>query len=260
MSRDPMGDRMKGDYEGRAQTHLPRRTHTIIRIDGKAFHTYTRGLDKPYDKRLMDDMALTAQFLCHEIQGARVAFVQSDEISILLTDFANRQTEAWFDGNVQKIVSISASLATAKFNAVRPDHPISRLAFFDSRVFTIPEEIEVVNYFLWRQRDATRNSISMLAQAHFSAKRLHGLSTGQMQELLWSEKGINWNDEDPRFKRGTIVVPRWRTEEVKYTDKRDQQEHIGEAQRRRWVAEAAPDFGGSGAWQWLLGDEVPDAG
>lgn len=257
MSKDPMGDRMKGDYEGRAQTRLPRRTHTIIRIDGKAFHTYTRGLDKPYDKKLMDDMAETTQFLCQEIQGARVGFTQSDEISILLTDYATRQTEAWFDGNVQKIVSVSASLATARFNECRP---LGRLAFFDSRVFTIPEDIEVINYFLWRQRDATRNSISMLAQAHFSAKRLHGLSTGQMQELLWSEKGINWNDEEPRFKRGTIVVPRWKTEEVKYTDKRDQQEHVTETQRRRWVAEAAPDFGASGARQWLLGDEVPDAG
>lgn len=258
MSKDPMGDRMKGDYERRAQTHLPRRTHTIIRIDGKAFHTYTRGLDKPYDKQLMDDMAETAMVLCHQIQGARVGFVQSDEISILLTDFANRQTQAWFDGNVQKIVSIAASIATAAFNRLRPEGKAP--AYFDARVFTIPEEIEVVNYFLWRQRDATRNSISMLAQAHFSAKRLHGLSTGQMQELLWSEKGINWNDEDPRFKRGTIVVPRWRTEEVRYTDRRDDLEHVGEAQRRRWVFEAAPNFGESGAHQWLLGDEVPDAG
>jgi tRNA(His) guanylyltransferase len=259
MSQDPMGDRMKGDYEARAQTQLPRRTHTIIRIDGKAFHTYTRGLDKPYDKRLMDDMTETAWHLCQEIQGARVGYTQSDEISILLTDFATRQTQAWFDGNVQKIVSIASSIATAYFSSLRPAG--QKLAFFDARVFTIPQDIEVVNYFLWRQRDATRNSISMLAQAHFSHKQLHGLSTGQMQELLWSEKGINWNDEYPRFKRGTIVVPRWVTADVTYTDKRDQQEHTGEFQRRRWVYEAAPDFGAAGARQALFGDEAAaDAG
>lgn len=256
MSQDPMGDRMKGHYERRAQSYLPRRTHTLIRLDGKAFHTYTRGLTRPYDKQLMDDMTETAQFLCQEIQGARVAFTQSDEISVLLTDFATRQTEAWFDGNVQKIVSVAASIATAKFNELRP----GKLALFDARVFTIPDELEVINYFLWRQRDATRNSISMLAQAHFSQKRLHGLSTGAMQELLWSEKQINWNDEDPRFKRGTIVVPRHVTEEVSYVDKRDQQQHVGEAQRRRWFAEPAPDFGEYGARQWLLGNEVPSVG
>lgn len=257
MSKDPMGDRMKGDYESRVQAYLPRRTHTLIRIDGKAFHTYTRGLDKPYDKALMDDMAETTRFLCQQIQGARVGYTQSDEISLLLTDFATRQTEAWFDGNVQKIVSIAASLATAKFNELRP---AGRLALFDARVFTIPQDLEVINYFLWRQRDATRNSISMLAQAHFSAKQLHGLSTDGMKNLLWAERAINWNDEDPRFKRGTIVVPRWVTADVTYTDKRDQQEHTSEFQRRRWVIEAAPDFGASGARQWILGDEVPDAG
>jgi tRNA(His) guanylyltransferase len=258
MSQDPMGDRMKGDYEARAQTQLPRRTHTIIRIDGKAFHTYTRGLDKPYDKRLMDDMAETTRFLCQEIQGARVGYTQSDEISILLTDYATRQTQAWFDGNVQKIVSIAASIATAQFNKLRP---AGRLAFFDARVFTIPQDLEVINYFLWRQRDAVRNSISMLAQAHFSAKQLHGKNTSAMQEMLWAEHGVNWNDEDPRFKRGTIVVPRWVTADVTYTDKRDQQEHTGEFQRRRWVIDAAADFGAAGARQALFGDEdAADAG
>lgn len=257
MSKDPMGDRMKGDYERRTQIELPRRTHTLIRIDGKAFHTYTKGLERPYDKTLMDDMAETTRFLCQEIQGARVGFTQSDEISILLTDFATRQTEAWFDGNVQKIVSIAASLATAKFNEMRPT---GRLAFFDARVFTIPQDLEVINYFLWRQRDAVRNSISMLAQAYFSTKQLHGKSTNVMQEMLWAEHGVNWNDENPRFKRGTIVVPRWTTEETSYVDKRDQEVHLGETQRRRWVIETAPDFGAAGARQWVLGDEVPDAG
>lgn len=253
--KDPLGDRMKDQYERRAQAFLPRRTHTIIRLDGKAFHTYTRGLDRPYDKQLMDDMAKTTRYLCQEIQGAQVGYTQSDEITLLLTDFATNQTEAWFDGNVQKIVSIAASLATAKFNELRP----GKLALFDARVFTIPDPVEVVNSFIWRQKDATRNSIAMLAQAHFSQARLHEVSTGGMQAMLWVEKGINWDQEDPRFKRGTIVVPRRALREARYIDKRDQTEHVAEVQRRDWYIEAAPLFTGPDAFQWLLGEARPDA-
>src|SRR5262249_45011362 len=118
--KDALGDRMKSQYENRAKTFLPRRTYTVIRIDGKAFHSYTRGLDRPYDQRLMDDMTATAGFLCQEIAGARLAYCQSDEISVILTDFDKVSTQAWFDGGAQKITSVSASLATAKFNELRP--------------------------------------------------------------------------------------------------------------------------------------------
>lgn len=255
MSRDPMGARMKDHYECRARAYLPRRTHTIIRIDGKAFHTYTRGLEKPYDKKLMDDMAETTRFLCQEIQGVRIGYTQSDEISLLLTDFATTQTEAWFDGNVQKIVSVAASLATAKFNQMRP---AGRLAFFDARAFTIPDPWEMNNYFIWRQLDARRNSISMLAQAYFSAKQLHGKNTTDMQEMLQREHDVSWDDENPRFRLGTVLVPRHVTEEVSYTDKRDQQEHITEAKRRRWFIEAAPEL--IDGWKSLLNGEDSDAG
>ena len=186
---DTLGDRMKSSYENRTKYYLPRRTYTIIRIDGKAFHTYTRGLERPFDLKLISDMDETAAFLCKNIQGAKLAFVQSDEISILLTDFETINIDAWFDGNIQKIVSVSASIATAKFSELRP----GKIAMFDSRVFSIPSKTEVMNYFIWRQQDTVRNSISSVAQYLYSPKELHGKNTDQMQELCF-QKGINWNN------------------------------------------------------------------
>lgn len=196
--RDDLGTRMKEQYENRTRYFLPRRSYTIVRIDGKSFHTYTRKLPRPYDLQLMQDMADTAKYLCENMQGASFAFVQSDEISVLLTDFAKDLTSAWFDGNIQKIASISASLATAKFNQLRPT---GGLAQFDARCFTIPDPVEVQNYFVWRQKDATRNSVSMAAQSVYSHKQLLGKSQKEMQELLF-QKGINWNDYPATFKRG----------------------------------------------------------
>lgn len=239
MERDALGARMKERYEKRASTSLPARTYTVIRLDGKAFHTYTRGLERPYDQQLMDAIAETAQYLCEQIAGTRFAYAQSDEISLLLTDFATIATQAWFDGVVQKIVSVSASIATARFNQLRP----GRLAFFDSRAFTIPDPVEVANYFVWRQKDATRNSISMAAQAHFSHRQLHGKSSGEMQEMLWSEHGVNWNDHDPRFKRGTVITPELTVGSVSYLDRRSGTTMVAEdVERRVWTIAPAPIF------------------
>ena len=217
--KDQLGDRMKDFYEDRTRYRLARRTNTIIRIDGKAFHTYTKGLKRPFDSGLMEDMNKTAEFLCQNIQGAKFAYVQSDEISILVTDYDDISTHAWFDGNLQKMASIAASLGTAEFNRLRlarkmfesPDSVFSeiispfKLAMFDARVFQIPYQEEVINYFIWRQQDATRNSISSVAQANFSDKELHGKKTNEMQDMLMLEKGINWNDFTPREKRGSII-------------------------------------------------------
>ena len=178
----------------------------MLRIDGKAFHTYTRGLDRPFDEGLMADMNATTKFLCENIQGAKIGYVQSDEISILLTDFDKLTTDAWFDYNVQKMTSVSASYATAKFNELRQERNLPKMAFFDSRVFQLPNIIEVLNYFLWRQKDCVRNSISSVAQANFSHKELDRATTDMMQEMLFTEKGINWNDYTPREKRGSFFV------------------------------------------------------
>jgi tRNA(His) guanylyltransferase len=237
--RDALGARMKDQYEQRARQMLPRRTWTIVRLDGRAFHTYTRGLARPYDEQLMWDMGETAKYLCQQVGGCRFAYTQSDEISLLLTDFGSVHTQAWFDGNQQKITSITAGLAAAKFNALRP----GKLAVFDSRAFTIPDPIEVGNHFVWRQQDATRNSIMMAAQAHFSHKQLHGKNTGQMQDMLWTEHGVNWNDYDPRFKRGTVVVPETFACPTTYRDRRTGETTVVEdAQRTDWFIEPAPMF------------------
>jgi tRNA(His) guanylyltransferase len=219
--KDTLGDRMKGNYEDRTRISLPRRSYTIIRIDGKAFHTYTKGLKRPFDNGLIGDMDKTASYLCKNIMGAKFAYVQSDEISILITDFGDINTQAWFDNNLQKMASVSASMATAKFNQLRmmrkcisesdvegyldfSDLESFKMAEFDARVFQIPQRTEVENYFIWRQQDATRNSISSVAQSLYSPKELNKKNTNDMQEMIF-QKGINWNDYSFREKRGGII-------------------------------------------------------
>jgi tRNA(His) 5'-end guanylyltransferase len=204
--KDDLGTRIKEQYENRTRYFLPRRTYTIIRLDGKAFHTFTRGMKKPFDEDFIRMMNKTAQFLCEEIQGAKAAYVQSDEISLLLTDFDKIMTDAWFDGNIQKMVSVAASLATAKFNALFNYYPSEfKMAFFDARVFTIPDRVEVENYFIWRQKDAVRNSISMTAQSLYSHTELFGKSQVEEQEMIHA-KGQNWNDMPDGFKRGRTFL------------------------------------------------------
>ena len=200
------------------------------------------------------------------MEGARLAYVQSDEISILLTDFGSAQTESWFDSSIQKIASISASVATARFNQLRQLRafrsggdeqatspiPESELrtklesltpAHFDSRVFTIPDFGEVLNYFIWRQQDATRNSVSMTAQAHFDHKSLQRLSTDELQEMLFQERGVNWSSLPTGFKRGRCVVKESLTENRAFIDKRTGEEKIAVGvQRTRWAVTAPPTF------------------
>lgn len=201
MIHDALGSRMKSQYEERTRTLLPRRTYTIIRLDGKAFHTWTRDLKRPYDTHFMHCFDACVLNILPHIQGAQFAYTQSDEVSILLTDFADIKTDAWFDGQVQKIVSVSASLMTANFNRV---YPKRSMAFFDARAFTIPDRIEVENYFIWRQQDAVRNSLQMLCQHHFSAKELRGKNRENQHEMLHSV-GVNWAKEPERFRRGGMI-------------------------------------------------------
>lgn len=224
MKKDNLGDRMKS-YENISRSYLIRRLPVIIRLDGKAFHTFTRGFKRPFDDILMETMWETAKYLCENIQGCKVAYTQSDEISLLLTDYEKINTCAWFDNNIQKMVSISASMTTLAFNKIfrnkvhMLDHVVRHedigyfykleekfdLAMFDSRVFTLPKE-EVVNYFIWRQQDATRNSIQMVGQASFSHKELHKKSCNDIQEMLHQEKNINWDDISTCKKRGVCII------------------------------------------------------
>lgn len=309
---DSLGDRMKSNFEVRTRTFLPRRTNTIIRLDGRAFHSYTRGLQRPYDLDFMSDMDETAKFLCENIQGCKLAYVQSDEISLLLTDFEDITTEAWFDGNVQKMVSISAAMAAAKFNQLRTKRAVhkpyiedimmawraagmsweeidklrksepynrypkyagsmsqyaevvpkmieaghissdaliesrleeaNKLAFFDSRVFTIPDPVEVQNYFVWRQQDATRNSVQMAAQSMFSHNELQGVSCNQLQEKMWAEKQVNWNDYPAGFKRGRCVIEETYMKDVPSSKSGRADYSQPQVERKRWIIEEPPIF------------------
>lgn len=231
-----LGDRMK-TYEAVSKNYLMRRTPVIIRLDGKAFHTFTRGLDKPFDKVFVNIMQKTMLALCNEIQGCVLGYTQSDEITLVLVDYKNLDSCAWFDNQVQKMVSVSSSLATLYFNKylteilnnVREDisladsnmssaHNYQRnmefmkkwenkefKAIFDSRVFNVPQ-YEVVNNLIWRQQDATRNSINSLAQSLFSHKELQGINCKDVQNKMFTEKDVNWNDLPIHLKRGCCAI------------------------------------------------------
>ena len=239
--RSEFDKRMK-KYEYVSRTYLTTRTPVIIRIDGKCFHSFTRGFKKPFDEILSGTMQETMKYLCENIQGCVLGYTQSDEITLILVDYKDIDTCAWFDYNIQKCVSVSASMATLAFNkffkerneswwfdltdkwvksgmtknTFIPDSDIElynkhslaisqKGAMFDARVFNIPKE-EVCNNILWRQQDATCNSIQMVGHANFSDKQMHGKNTSQIQDMLMLEKGINWNDFPTRYKRGSCCI------------------------------------------------------
>ena len=255
---DSLGDRMKG-YENISRAYLTRRIPVIIRLDGKAFHTFTRGLDKPFDKSLMKIMQLTMHYLCSNIQGCVFGYTQSDEITLVLTDYATIKTDAWFGYNVQKMASVSASMATMEFNRLfrkefedmvlgwNPDRKditlledrLAKLqdkqftACFDARCFSIPVD-EVCNCLIWRQQDATRNSIEAVGQANFSHKQLMGKSCNEIQDMLFKEKGVNWNDFPTDCRRGSACYRVVSEEEI--DDPRNPGNKIT-VQRKRWVVD-----------------------
>ena len=232
---DALGTRMKEYYEAIPKMRLMRRTPVAIRLDGRAFHTFTRGFEKPFDEILVKSMQDTMKYLCEEIQGCVFGYTQSDEITLILIDYQTLDTDAWFGWEVQKMCSIAASMATLAFNkyfdynfrwnydvehAMRyPEdyteealkliqtyyNASTRGAMFDCRCFNIPKE-EVCNLILWRQLDATRNSIQMVGQANFSHKQLQGCSCNVIQDMLHEERGINWNDFPTYLKRGSACM------------------------------------------------------
>jgi tRNA(His) 5'-end guanylyltransferase len=228
--RDDLGTRMKEFYEQVPKFKLYRRTPVAIRIDGKAFHTFTRGFQKPFDEILIKSMQNTMKYLCENIQGCVLGYTQSDEITLILVDYKKLNSDAWFDYEIQKICSIAASMATMAFNKfftefayeVRPDgvrlpdhqeadyksvlyKATKKGAMFDARCFNIPRE-EVTNLIYWRQLDATRNSIQMVGQANFSHNELQNKSCNDIQDMLMLQKGINWNDFPTHQKRGSCCV------------------------------------------------------
>lgn len=252
---DDLGTRMKAFYENIPKTKLMRRTPVAIRIDGKAFHTFTKGFQKPFDEVLIKSMQDTMKYLCENIQGCVLGYTQSDEITLILVDYKKFTSSAWFDYEVQKVCSIAASMATIAFNKYfseninseycvfddelldgdfNPNYKNEYLidlytthikasykgAMFDARCFNIPKE-EVTNLIYWRQLDATRNSIQMVGQANFSHKELQNKSCDQIQDMLMTQKGINWNDIPSYQKHGSCCIK----EEYRFND----------SLRSRWI-------------------------
>lgn len=228
---DELGKRMKTYYEAIPKTKLIRRIPVAIRIDGKAFHTFTKGFNKPFDAILIKSMQETMKYLCENIQGCVLGYTQSDEITLILVDYKKIDSCAWFDYEVQKMCSIAASMATMAFNkffiemaetalqyydtvapieaAMNFDFSVYQRKFnkamFDARCFNVPKE-EVTNLIYWRQLDAARNSIQMVGQANFSHKELQGKNCNQIQDMLMLQKGINWNNYPAYQKRGSCCI------------------------------------------------------
>lgn len=213
---DTLGQRIKR-YEAASKITLTPRSPVIIRIDGQHFHTYTRNAVKPYDPDLIDAMVMATHRTVTAMQGFKLAYVQSDEVTFLLTDYDKIESQGWFGYELNKLVSISASHFTANFNhqistayldrEMEFDGPrfASQLATFDSRAFAVPRD-DVFNVFVWRQQDWYRNSVQMLAQSIWSPKQLHGKSLKELQRML-RERGTPWSQLNPRNKYGTFVLP-----------------------------------------------------
>ena len=247
-NKDSLGDRMKENYENRFKFKLLRRTPVIIRIDGRAFHSFTRGFNKPFDRVLSNAMDKTMFNLCESIQGCVFGYTQSDEITLILVDYKKLESSAWFDNEVQKICSIAASMATMYFNqafakeveafgnlinGLKKGNPLDKvidkhkkmceyysvsgskdaeklyntytnklyMAMFDARCFNIPES-EVANCIIWRQQDASRNSVEMVGRSYFSDKELFKKNCSNIQDMLMEKHNVNWNDFPVRYKRG----------------------------------------------------------
>jgi tRNA(His) 5'-end guanylyltransferase len=193
-----LGTRIKR-YEAASNFKLTPRSCLFIRVDGKAFHTFTKGCEKPFDQKLIDSMVEAAKETAKKMQGFKLAYVQSDECTFMLTDFDTLQTQGWFDYEVNKIVSISAAYFSVFFNKAYG----STDAVFDSRAFIVPLD-DAPNVFIWRQQDWERNSIQMLAQAHYSQKELQGKKVPDLHELL-HQKNINWAHLTDQLKNGTYI-------------------------------------------------------
>lgn len=255
MSHDDLGDRMKG-YEARHRQLIEQPGFSVVRVDGRAFHTFTRGLDRPFDVAFAAAMDATALALCAEISNARAAFVQSDEISIVTDDTG--ESTPWFGGVVQKMASVSASLATATF-ASAFTHPRGRgPALFDARVFTVPSPIEVHNYLLWRQADAQRNAISSIADHRFGPSRIHRATTGARRAML-VEDGFDFDDPDlAGFLHGRLARRVHTVTDVEYTHKgTGAVERISGVRRKLWLVEPSPAFRGSRLGVDLVTGDVP---
>lgn len=246
-----LGERMKW-WENVYRDVVPGNDYLLLRLDGRAFHTYTRRLHRPYDKDFMAAMDATMVALCQEIDGVRLGYCQSDEISLVVTNWTKTQptssnpdgihhSEAWLGGVGAKLLSISASVATMNFNTVRNSQNQVPNAVFDSRMWTIPwhQPDEVMNYLLWRQRDAIKNSVTMAASTMYSHRHLQGVNTDAKKALM-ADRGTPWEELPQGFRQGRFCTRFSETADVTYVDKRTQTEHTISVNRRPFRAYPAP--------------------
>ena len=281
MDRSDLANRMKEFYETIPKTKLMRRCPVVVRLDMRTGHTFCRGFERPFDEVFIKSMQETAKYMCENVQGCVLSYQQSDEISLILVDYKKLNSSAFFDYEVQKVCSITASMATMAFNkyfSINMDNwgydnmpgwidggtnekinpQLKKLcdsyiaanekgAMFDSRCFNIPKE-EVTNYIYWRQLDASRNSIQMVGQANFSHKELHKKTTNQIQDMLMTQKGINWNDFPAYQKRGSCCI-----KEIYYVGKNGEEVPVEDSnkddvtKRSRWIIDKnIPIFKGEG--------------
>lgn len=221
--------------EEEASVSLPRKGWFVIRLDGKAFHTFTDGLNKPFDKGLSDAMEITLKALCAEIQNVKFGYTQSDEISLIMSDLDNENTSLWFDGNVPKIVSVAASIATAHFNK-NFKNPSGKMAYFDARVFALQED-EVTQYLNWRQKDAFKNAVTLISLKHYSHKQIHSVNTKEKIAMINKKNDSLESYYKGNLKGVTVVksskrVPSYnpKTKETGYSD------------RTVWISDVSFDY------------------
>ena len=257
MDRSDLANRMK-DYEKRNRYYLQKRMPVILRLDSRAGHTFTRGFKRPFDEIFIQSMQETTKYLCENIQGCVLAYTQSDEITLALVDYKTLNSDAWFDYRTDKMTSIAAGMATLQFNRIFKEkaeefinnHSNDKLCdmylkainlglVFDCRAFNLPKE-EVTNNFYWRQLDCSRNSVQMVGQANFSHKELQNKTCNMIQDMLMTQKGINWNDLPTYQKRGTCVIKESYVDtSLNSTD--------SESVRTRWIIDTEiPQFKGEG--------------
>ena len=227
MKKYTLAERMK-KHENVSRIYLPSRTYTLARCDGQSFSNYTKGLKKPYDEDFMEAMDTAAIALCKEAMGCKLAYVQSDEISLVLTDFDEYQTEAWFDNNLQKIATISSSTVSVNFLAKRMEQGFKKIAKFDARYWSESDRNEVINNFLWRQRDAIKNAKQSLGYSLFSDKQLHKMNADEVVKKCLDEKGIDFYLLNKGFTQGRLIYK--------------QETITNGVVRNKWVSNPAPLF------------------
>lgn len=228
------------DAEKVHRTYIPSDASFIaLRLDGKAFHTYTRGLQRPFDSLFMEAMDETTSILCREVSGTVLGYTQSDEISLFLSVKKNENTQPWLGGAIQKIVSVSAAIATANFNAIRTRQGFGdTLAYFDSRIMSFASVEDIDDYCAWRRADAIKNSTSMAADVHFSPKQLELKNSEERREMLAS-LGSPWDELPAGFRYGRFTMRERFKEPISFVNRKTGEASTVQATRTRWVQESA---------------------